>query len=190
MTDLELAAKKLAEIETYVEELRTLGQPALVVSDLRERRFIEHRLQLAIQACLDVSSHIASDERLGEPETYADLFTLLAARGHGPEGLVTRLRRMAGIRNLLVHNYAGVKPEIVAAVATHDVTDLLEFVAALRVALHLSCRGPAVPGQESGRAPGQASRRMRGLSVADLTEIPVRTWAVPLAQVIAIGVAK
>lgn len=137
MTDLELAAKKITEIETYVGELRALGRPELIPTDLRERRFAEHTLQLAIQACLDVSSHIAADERLGEPETYAELFSLLAARGYLPIELATRLRRMAGFRNLLVHNYARVKPEIVASVVTHDVADLLEFTAALRASLGL-----------------------------------------------------
>jgi uncharacterized protein YutE (UPF0331/DUF86 family) len=34
---------------------------------VRERRFVEHTIQIAIQAALDVASHIISDERLGEP---------------------------------------------------------------------------------------------------------------------------
>lgn len=137
MTDLELAAKKLAEIETYVHELRTLVRPEQITSDLRERRFAEHTVQLAIQACLDLSSHIVADERLGEPETYAELFTLLASRGFIPAELAARLRRMAGFRNLLVHNYTRVKPEIVASVVTDEVADLLQFTAALRTALSL-----------------------------------------------------
>jgi uncharacterized protein YutE (UPF0331/DUF86 family) len=138
MTDLELARKKLAEIETYVEELHQLGRPSQIVSDVRERRFIEHTLQLAIQACLDLSSHIAADERLGEPESYGELFTLLAVRGYLPTELAPRLRRMAGFRNLLVHNYTRVNPAIVESVARHDVSDLLAFVAALRSALQLT----------------------------------------------------
>ncbi len=65
MTDPELIAKKLGEIETCVGELRTLAQPDRIREDIRERRFVEHTLQLAIQAALDVASHIVSDERLG-----------------------------------------------------------------------------------------------------------------------------
>jgi uncharacterized protein YutE (UPF0331/DUF86 family) len=137
MTDKELAAKKLAEIETFLEELRSLGRPEAIDTDLRERRFIEHTLQLAIQAALDLASHVASDERLGEPETYAELFSLLAARGFLPAELAPRLRQMAGFRNLLVHGYARVKPEIVAAIASHDAHDLLAFVAAMRTSLAL-----------------------------------------------------
>ena len=69
MTDPELVAKKLALIETCVRELRSLARPDALRHDVRERRFVEHTLQIAIQASLDVASHVVSDERLGEPET-------------------------------------------------------------------------------------------------------------------------
>jgi len=65
VTDPDLVAKKLAQIETCVEQLRTLSQPARIATDIREQRFVEHTLQIAIQLLLDVSSHIVSDEHLG-----------------------------------------------------------------------------------------------------------------------------
>jgi uncharacterized protein YutE (UPF0331/DUF86 family) len=65
-------------------------RPEQITTDLRERRFAEHTVQLAIQACLDLSSQIVADERLGEPETYAELFTLLASRGFIPSELAAR----------------------------------------------------------------------------------------------------
>ena len=67
MTDPELLAKKIAFIETCVSELRRMARPDMMEDDIREERFIEHTLQLAIQAAQDVASHIVSDERLGEP---------------------------------------------------------------------------------------------------------------------------
>ena len=62
MTDPELIAKKLALIETCVRELQTLSRPAEISRDVREERFVEHTLQIAIQAAL----HVASSRR-GEP---------------------------------------------------------------------------------------------------------------------------
>jgi hypothetical protein len=44
MTDVDLVTKKLALIGTYVRELRELADPRALVSDVRERRFIEHTL--------------------------------------------------------------------------------------------------------------------------------------------------
>jgi uncharacterized protein YutE (UPF0331/DUF86 family) len=78
VTDAPLIAKKLAFIETCVREIRQLARPGLIASDIKERRFVEHTLQVAIQAALDVASHIVSDERLGEPASNKQLFDLLA----------------------------------------------------------------------------------------------------------------
>jgi hypothetical protein len=52
MTDPDLIAKKLAAVETCVADLRRLARPAELATDLRERRFVEHTLQIAIQAAL------------------------------------------------------------------------------------------------------------------------------------------
>jgi len=49
MTDAELIEKKLAFIETCVAELRRLADPSALESDVREQRFVEHTLQIAIQ---------------------------------------------------------------------------------------------------------------------------------------------
>ena len=80
MTDPDLVAKRLAVIETSVRELRTLARPEAIARDVKEQRFVEHTLQVAIQAALDVASHVVSDERLGEPRTNRDLFVILARR--------------------------------------------------------------------------------------------------------------
>lgn len=132
MTDPDLVAKKLALIETCVRELRALARPDEMRRDVREERFVEHTLQIAIQAALDVASHIVSDERLGEPETNRALFELLAKSGKLPEGLAATLRDMAGFRNVIVHGYQAVDLGVVEDVVRNRLDDLLAFVAAVR----------------------------------------------------------
>lgn len=77
MMDTALIDKKLAFMETCVRELNELARPERMADDVREARFVEHTLQLAIQAALDIASHIVSARRLGEPETNRALFDLL-----------------------------------------------------------------------------------------------------------------
>ena len=132
MTEGGLVAKKLALIETYVRELRSLARPLEIERDVREERFVEHTLQLAIQAALDVASHVASSDRLGEPVTNRQLFELLARNGWLSEALARQLRDMAGFRNVLVHGYAEVDPRIVRDVVENRLGDLLAFVAEIR----------------------------------------------------------
>lgn len=132
MTDPALLAKKLALIETCVQDLRTIARPAAIREDVREQRFVEHTLQIAIQAALDAASHIVSDERLGEPETNRELFDLLARAGFVSVNLASSLRNMAGFRNVIVHGYQDVDLAVVEDVLRNHLDDLLAFVAAIR----------------------------------------------------------
>jgi uncharacterized protein YutE (UPF0331/DUF86 family) len=132
VTDADLVAKKLAIIETSCRELRELARLDRIRTDVRERRFVEHTLQVAIQAVLDVASHIVSDERLGEPDTNRALFPLLQSAGWIESELSEALQRMAGFRNVLVHGYADVDLGIVEDAAGAGLADLERFVAVVR----------------------------------------------------------
>jgi uncharacterized protein YutE (UPF0331/DUF86 family) len=80
MTDQDLIAKRLALIETYVRELRTLAKPREISTERRERRFAEHTLQIAIQAALDVASLVV-ENHLGD---LLDFVVALRARLASP----------------------------------------------------------------------------------------------------------
>ena len=133
MTDPELLAKKLAIIEGCVADLRRLARPADIERDIRERRFVEHTLQIGIQAAIDVGLHIVSDQRLGEPRTNREVFDLLERASVVPAELATTLRRMVGLRNVLVHGYDDVDLAIVRDILERRLDDLLAFVRSVRV---------------------------------------------------------
>ena len=132
MTDAPLVAKKLAQIETCLADLRRLARPEALEADVRERRFVEHTLQLAIQAALDVASHIVSDERLGEPATNRDLFDLLVKAGWLAADHAGTLKNMAGFRNILVHGYDDVDLGVVRSVLASHLDDLARFADTIR----------------------------------------------------------
>jgi uncharacterized protein YutE (UPF0331/DUF86 family) len=135
MTDQELIEKRLAFIETCLHELRTMAKPSVIETDLKERRFIEHTLQICLQATQDVASHIVSDEKLGEPATNVELFTLLARAGWLEEQQARSLRAAIGFRNVVVHGYAAVDAAIVKDVVENHLSDIVTFVAAVRARL-------------------------------------------------------
>lgn len=132
MTDKDLVEKKLARIAACLADLRRLAHPDRIESDVREQRFVEHTLQLAIQAALDTASHIVSDERLGEPQTNRELFSLLGRAGFIPQDLTRALEAMAGFRNVLVHGYDEVDLRIVVDVVQNHLGDLDRFIDAVR----------------------------------------------------------
>lgn len=140
MTDADLVEKKLAAVETCVGEIRRLADPARIATDVREERFVEHTLQIAVQSVLDVASHIVSDERLGEPRTNRELLTLLLRAAWLPPELADALSAMAGFRNVLVHGYDTVDLDIVRDVVEHRLDDLLAFVRVVRTRLQHESR--------------------------------------------------
>ena len=130
--------QKLALIETYVRDLRVLrAQTRSCVTCARNASWsIPFKSRFRRQ--YDVASHIVSDERLGEPRTNRELFELLERSGWVQAELTARLGRMAGFRNLIVHGYAEVDPQIVKDVVLNHLGDLLEFVAVVRQRLGTS----------------------------------------------------
>lgn len=135
MTDAELIEKKLAEIETRLSELRAETDPGRLRGDVKEKRFVLHTLQMAIQGALDVASHIVSDDRLGEPDTYRELFTVLERHRWITAVVAGRLRDMAGFRNVLVHGYAELDLAVVEEILTERLEDLEEFGRQIRARL-------------------------------------------------------
>ena len=133
MTDKDLLEKKLAFIETCVYQLRDLARPEQIENDIREERFTAHTLQIAIQASLDIASHIVSDRRLGEPETNRELFDLLRKDQWLSPELTETMRKMAGFRNIVVHGYHHMDPLILRDIVENRLDDLLDFAVAVRV---------------------------------------------------------
>jgi uncharacterized protein YutE (UPF0331/DUF86 family) len=132
MTDIDLIEKKLAFIETCVHELRQLSHPERLAYDIREERFVAYTLQIAIQAALDIASHIVSGEHLGEPQTNGALFDLLQRYDWLSAHLADTMRNMAGFRNIVVHGYQSVDLTIMRDIVEHRLGDFLDFVAVIR----------------------------------------------------------
>ncbi len=103
-----------------------------IPTDIVIERFAEHTLQIAIQAAVDVASHIVADDRLGDAATNHALFDLLARNAWIPVDLVPTMHRMVGFRNVLVHQYDDVDVQVVRRVVLTHGADLQRFVASIR----------------------------------------------------------
>ena len=62
-------------------------------------------MQVAIEVCLDLASHIISYEGFREPLDNKDCFQVLQENDLISAELVDRLKRMAQFRNVVVHDY-------------------------------------------------------------------------------------
>lgn len=72
-------------------------------SDVVERRF-----EKAVQASLDVASHVVAEEGFREPQNYGDLFEILAEEGVLTASTADLMVEMAGFGNVLANEYADI----------------------------------------------------------------------------------
>jgi uncharacterized protein YutE (UPF0331/DUF86 family) len=131
MVDPESVGARLRRMEqllSVLEEIREQGRAPLL-DDVRVQLQTEHALQIAIQICIDVGIHIAGERALRPPEDYRGVFASLAEAGVLEKDLAARLGDAAGLRNLLVHEYAAVDHSKLWD-ALDDLDDLRAFAAA------------------------------------------------------------
>jgi uncharacterized protein YutE (UPF0331/DUF86 family) len=87
----------------------------------------ERFLQLAIEATLDMGSHIIADEAMGSVEQSRDIPRRFREHGRITEDLERRWIRMIGFRNILVHEYLEVDRAVVHDVVCNRLRDLAEI---------------------------------------------------------------
>ncbi len=135
MTSPDSLRRRLDVLEASVGELRRLARPELLGTDLRERRFVEHTLQIAIQAAIDAAAHVVASERFGSPKSAYESFELLARNGCISNELLEVMRQAVGFRNVLVHGYTDVDLRVIVHLLDHQLDDLLGFARSLRARL-------------------------------------------------------
>lgn len=88
-----------------------------------KQNIFELNLQRAIQACIDIANVIIAKEGLGLPNNYRQSFLILGHRGLLPSDLQDKMVRMVGFRNISVHDYSEIKPEIVLGIVENHLSD-------------------------------------------------------------------
>lgn len=132
MIDRERVLARLDALDGYLRELRQILPPTLEgYQRIETRRASERLLQIAIECVIDVCCLLVTGLRLGLPGEEDDVFEKLAQAGLITDMLRDRLRRMKGLRNILVHEYGRVDDRLVYEAMTSglgDFTSLKETV--------------------------------------------------------------
>lgn len=129
MVDKTLILKKLAELEQYMLQINEFSDITTVEysSDWKTQRIVDRTLQMMIETCLDIAGHIISDEEYRVPESYADMFNVLQENAIIPETLREGLNNMAKFRNIVVHHYDKIDPNIVITILRKNLGDFNRF---------------------------------------------------------------
>ncbi|NLO55964.1 MAG: DUF86 domain-containing protein [Thermovirga sp.] len=135
----DIVIAKVATIQKCLERIRdvTALDPASL-DDIDKQDIYVLNLQRAIQASIDLASHIVASEGLGLPETVRENFTLLRDKGLIDPLTASRMEKMTGFRNIAIHNYQALNLEILKSILTKNLKDLEDFYTAVLTSLHFA----------------------------------------------------
>lgn len=88
---------------------------------------VERKLEISIQACIDIGNHIVSQGNLGSPSDYGEIFLILSEKGIISPAQADKLVKMSGFRNVLIHEYRDILIEKVYDILQNRLSDFYEF---------------------------------------------------------------
>ena len=90
----------------------------------------------ACEIAIDLANMVIRQQRLGVPAESRESFAILQREGQLQADLSEKLQRMVGFRNVAVHQYRELDPDIVLSVIDQDLDNLLAFAKIV----HESCQ--------------------------------------------------
>lgn len=113
MPNKKLVQNKINKIEGYIKEADPILKFSAneILSDYTKLRTLERDFQLIVDTVIDINTHIISSENLRAPEDATETFHILGEAKILPMEFVEKFSPVAGMRNIVVHDYEKVDVE-------------------------------------------------------------------------------
>lgn len=130
MIDKEVIKEKFQELNRYLEKLEDFKNISWeeFSSSLGKQWMVCHGLQLSIQVLIDVGNHILAAVGENQIEDYVDIIDKLGERNIIPSEFARQIRGMAGLRNILVHEYARIDLNKIYEILQTRLGDFRDFI--------------------------------------------------------------
>jgi uncharacterized protein YutE (UPF0331/DUF86 family) len=131
LVDSNVILKRVGRIRKCVASLETIRRTyskERFLGDELVRAAAERNIQVAIQSILDICNHLVADMKLEIPDEEKQAVMILARHKVIPQSLSKTLTAMAGMRNVLVHEYLDVDPIRVYSVMSRNLGDFEKFI--------------------------------------------------------------
>ncbi len=128
MPDRDVVLAKVSAIQRCLKRIRetTKLDPASL-DDINNQDIFVLNLQRAVQAAVDLATHIVASEGLGLSDTIKGNFKLLQNAGVLPEGITGRMESMVGFRNIAIHDYQAIDKNILKSILLKNLKDIEDF---------------------------------------------------------------
>ncbi len=104
-----------------------VGHESELATNFTRQDAIVLNLQRACEASIDAAMHLVRIRKLGIPTESRQAFEFLVSEGCLESGLGRKLAAMVGFRNIAVHNYQEIDPEILRGILDSRLDDLRTF---------------------------------------------------------------
>lgn len=130
MVNKSVILRKVSLIRHNLSRLKDKENVSLesLKNDLDIQDIVLHNLQLAIQGCIDIGSHVISDEGWGVAGSLNEIFYILQNKGVIKAETAEKMISMVGFRNILVHEYENINFDIVYNILHHHLKDINEYL--------------------------------------------------------------
>jgi uncharacterized protein YutE (UPF0331/DUF86 family) len=134
LVDSNVVLKRIGRIRKCVAALETIRRTRSKEQFLNDeivRAAAERNMQVAIQSVLDICNHAVADMKLEIPDEEKQAIQVLASHKLIPQRLAKTLTSMAGMRNVLVHEYLEVDHNVLYSAMTRQLDDFEKFIKAI-----------------------------------------------------------
>jgi uncharacterized protein YutE (UPF0331/DUF86 family) len=128
-----IGLNKAAIIERCIRRMREEYEADSSLSVPTHLDALVLNIERACQAAIDLAMHIVSKEHLGMPQSSAEAFKLLQNAGKLNGPLASRLAGMTGFRNIAIHQYQDIEPDIIHWIMKEGWLDLIALCEALEL---------------------------------------------------------
>lgn len=122
----DILINKSATIDKCIKRVREDYQDDFRTNYTRQDAAILN-IERACQAALDMATHVIRIHKLGVPQSHRDAFDKLEKAKIIDPKLSSKLKAMAGFRNIAVHDYSSMNIEVVINIIEKNLKDLQQF---------------------------------------------------------------
>ena len=128
MPDKDIIIAKVAIIQRCLKRIQETTQlDPESLDDIDKQDIFVLNLQRAVQAVIDLATHVVASEGLGLPDTIKGNFHLLWESEIMDKDLAVKMENMVGFRNIAVHDYRFLNGDILKSILGKNIKDLEEF---------------------------------------------------------------
>jgi uncharacterized protein YutE (UPF0331/DUF86 family) len=125
----DIVLNKAANLERCIKRIHEVydATDANLYKNLTAQESILLNLQRACEVSIDLAMHVVRKRRLGVPQDSRDAFQILHDHALLDKELAGSMKRMVGFRNIAIHEYDVLNLDIVKAIITERLEEMLKF---------------------------------------------------------------